>query len=93
MPVTRVFRSGNSQAVRIPAELAYEDSSVELSIHRHGEVLVISPARPSLREMVDALQKLPAPPEVEQRQPIEVPEREGNQTLVPDRHEHRDPSS
>jgi virulence-associated protein VagC len=26
MPRTRVFKSGNSQAVRIPAELAYGDT-------------------------------------------------------------------
>jgi antitoxin component of MazEF toxin-antitoxin module len=34
MPRTRVFRSGNSQAVRIPTELAYADMSVDLEITR-----------------------------------------------------------
>ena len=84
MPVTRVFRSGNSQAVRIPAELAYDDPTVELSIHRQGDMLVMYPARPSLRDMVDALRKMPDPPEVEQREPIEVPEREGNGAGISD---------
>jgi len=32
MQTTRVFRNGNSQAVRIPADLAYERSDLELEI-------------------------------------------------------------
>lgn len=76
MTLTRAFKSGNSQAVRIPAELAYEDVNVELTISRHGDVIVIQPARPSLREMVDALRALPKPTEIEVREPIEVPDRE-----------------
>ena len=34
MAVTKVFKSGNSQAVRIPAELAYSDPGVDLTITR-----------------------------------------------------------
>ena len=30
MATTRLFRNGNSQAVRIPAELAYERSDLDL---------------------------------------------------------------
>jgi antitoxin VapB len=78
MRTTRVFRSGNSQALRIPAELAYDDPEVELTIERQGDTLIISPARPSLKDMVDALRKLPSPPEIERREPIEMPERSGN---------------
>ena len=69
MPLTRAFKSGNSQAVRIPAELAYEDTSVDLTITRHGDTIVIQPARPGLRAM-------PRPSEIEVREPIEVPDRE-----------------
>ena len=76
MPRTRAFKSGNSQAVRIPAELAYDDTSVDLTITRHGDTIVIQPARPSLREMVAALRAMPKPSEVEVREPIEVPDRE-----------------
>ena len=78
MPLTRAFKSGNSQAVRIPVELAYEDVNVELSISRHGDTIVIEPARPSLSDMVAALRAMPAPSEVEVREPIELPDREGN---------------
>ncbi len=42
---TRVFRNGNSQAVRIPAELAYEQTDIELEIERVGVELRIRPAR------------------------------------------------
>jgi antitoxin VapB len=45
MHTTRVFRNGNSQAVRIPAELAYERSDVEVEIERVGDELRIRPAR------------------------------------------------
>ena len=76
MPLTRVFKSGNSQEVRIPVELAYEDMNVELSISRDGDIILIEPARPSLREMVAALRAMPALSEVEGREPIEVPDRE-----------------
>jgi len=55
MPLTRAFKSGNSQAVRIPAELAYEDMNVDLTISRHGDVIVIAPARRNLTEVVAAL--------------------------------------
>ena len=75
MALTRAFNSGNSQAVRIPAELAYEDTSVDLTITRHGDTIVIQPARPNLREMVAALRAMPRPSEVEVREPIEVPDR------------------
>ena len=34
MSTTRLFKNGNSQAVRIPAELAYEVSDMELTIER-----------------------------------------------------------
>jgi len=73
---TRVFKSGNSQAVRIPAELAYADLSIDLKITRMGDVITIFPARHSLKDAVAILRDLPKPPEVERREPIDVPERD-----------------
>ncbi len=75
MPLTRAFKSGNSQAVRIPAELAYEDLGIELKITRLGEVITIVPARRSLADAVALLRELPTPPEVERRSPIDMPDR------------------
>ena len=43
MPRTRAFKSGNSQAVRIPAELAYADTDVDLEINRLGDIITIFP--------------------------------------------------
>jgi antitoxin VapB len=48
MQTTRAFKNGNSQAVRIPAELAYERLDVELEIEREGDEIRIRPARRSL---------------------------------------------
>ncbi len=45
---TRAFKNGNSQAVRIPASLAYERTDMELLIERHGDEIRIRPAGRSL---------------------------------------------
>lgn len=48
MKTTKLFRNGNSQAVRIPSELAYERTDMELEIERVGEELRIRPIRKPL---------------------------------------------
>lgn len=55
MANTKLFKNGNSQAVRIPAELAYSNWNMELVIERHGDELRIRPAK---RRMGDVLGKL-----------------------------------
>ncbi len=52
---TKLFKNGNSQAVRIPAELAYSSWDIDLVIERQGDELRIRPAR---RRMGDVLGKL-----------------------------------
>lgn len=44
--ITRVFKSGNSQAVRIPRELQLDTSEVEIS--RRGDELIIRPMQKNL---------------------------------------------
>ncbi len=73
---TRPFKSGNSQAVRIPAEIAYEDMNTELEVTRAGDMIMIRPKRQNLQTMVDELRRMPVPGEIEVREPIEVPDRE-----------------
>jgi antitoxin VapB len=51
---TKLFKNGNSQAVRIPAELAYSTWDVDLVIERQGDELRIRPAQ---RRMGDVLGK------------------------------------
>lgn len=55
MPTTKLFKNGNSQAVRIPAELAYSNWNTELIIERIGDELHI---RPVQRRLGDVLGKL-----------------------------------
>ena len=53
MTTTKLFKNGNSQAVRIPAELAYERSDLELEIERIGDEIHIRPARRRLDRILD----------------------------------------
>ena len=55
MATTKIFKNGNSQAVRIPAELAYSTWDIELIIERQGDELRI---RPAPRRMGDVMTKL-----------------------------------
>lgn len=73
---TRTFKSGNSEAVRLPKELGF-GAGTEVEVVREGEVVLIRRKRMSNRDLVDALRKLPKPSYVEQREPFEYPERPG----------------
>ncbi len=50
--VTRIFKNGNSQAVRIPAELAYDRTDMDVEIERIGDQIVIRPARRRLDQVM-----------------------------------------
>ncbi|MBU2601957.1 MAG: AbrB/MazE/SpoVT family DNA-binding domain-containing protein [Actinobacteria bacterium] len=52
MATTRIFKNGNSQAVRIPAELAYERSDLDVEIERIGDEIRIRPARRGLAQVL-----------------------------------------
>ena len=43
--LTRIFKSGNSLAVRIPKELAIGDATDEVEIERVGDALVVRPVK------------------------------------------------
>lgn len=73
---TRTFRSGNSEAIRLPKDVAFGDDR-ELVIVRSGNVMTIYPAATSIPAMIQRLRSLPAPPSVEQRDDEELPERRG----------------
>jgi antitoxin VapB len=51
--LTRIFKNGNSMAVRLPAELALPEGEVE--IERHGDELVIRPIATNLLSAWEAL--------------------------------------
>jgi antitoxin VapB len=73
---TRTFRSGNSEAVRLPKEMAF-GPDVELTLVRSGDVLTITPKRMSPRELVHRLRAMPAPSAIGTRDEVEIPERDG----------------
>lgn len=77
MPIarTRTFRSGNSEALRLPKDVAFGED-VELVIVRSGEVMTIYPAATSIPSMIKRLRALPAPPAIERRDDEELPERD-----------------
>lgn len=78
MPVarSRTFRSGNSEALRLPKDVAFGED-VELVMVRSGDVLTVYPAAATIPEMIARLRALPAPPTVERRDVEEIPERPG----------------
>ncbi|MGH7233701.1 MAG: type II toxin-antitoxin system antitoxin VapB [Nitrospiraceae bacterium] len=52
---TKIFKSGNSQAVRIPKEFKLEGEEVE--IEKQGEVLLLRPMRKSWSALTESLKK------------------------------------
>jgi antitoxin VapB len=73
---SKIFRSGNSEAVRLPREVAF-GSDLEVTIVRSGDVLTIYPTKPPVADLVKTLAALPRPTEVEVRDDEPLPERQG----------------
>jgi len=57
MATARVFRSGNSQAVRLPKE--FQVKSKELEIFRRGEEIVLREKQKGLGRAFDIIANLP----------------------------------
>ena len=77
MAVTsRTFRSGNSDAVRLPKEISF-GPGVEVEIERRGDVITMKPKRASIQEMLDKLDALPKPTMIGKRDPFIAPIRKG----------------
>ena len=57
MATTKIFKNGNSQAVRIPAELAYSAWDIDLIIERQGDELRIRPAQRRIGDVMATLAK------------------------------------
>jgi antitoxin VapB len=76
MARSRTFRSGNSEALRLPKDVAFGEG-VELVIVRSGDVLTVYPATTTIADMIERLRALPAPAAVEVRDADELSERPG----------------
>ncbi|HIQ40532.1 MAG TPA: AbrB/MazE/SpoVT family DNA-binding domain-containing protein [Sulfurivirga caldicuralii] len=57
--LTRIFRSGNSQAVRIPKAYRFAPEVTEVEIFKRGNELVIRPKTRSLSELYQILDEMP----------------------------------
>ena len=71
---TRLFRNGNSQAVRIPKALAYEGVDINVEIERRGEELIVRPVKRKLVGLGAAFRAMrPYVQGFERDQPIQEP--------------------
>jgi antitoxin VapB len=73
---SRTFRSGNSEAIRLPKDMAFGDDA-EVILIRSGDVLTIYRAPTTLAAMIERLRAMPAVPEIERREADELSERPG----------------
>ena len=55
---TRLFRNGNSQAVRIPSAVAFSDVETEVEIERRGDELIVRPTKRKLTDLGAEFRKL-----------------------------------
>jgi antitoxin VapB len=79
---SKTFRSGNSEAVRLPKEVAF-GANIDVVIERNGDTLTIRPAidpakeKRKLTELLDALRAIGPVGEIQERERIEFPDRPG----------------
>ncbi|WP_141243842.1 antitoxin [Sphingomonas lenta] len=81
---TKTFKSGNSEAVRLPKEFAFGPGT-PVRLERDGDAVVIRPvpvedpeeARRTLKRLIADLNAIGRPGVVQKREPIEFPNRPG----------------
>lgn len=74
MPVTKVFQSGNSQAVRLPKEFRFRDD--EVVIKRVGDAVLLFPVRYAAEALKGDLDQLEPEFQVARNQPEEAEKRD-----------------
>lgn len=75
MRTAKLFKNGESQAVRLPKEFRFEGT--EVLIKRVGDAVVLLPTSKSWDALVDSLAKFPADYLAGRDQPSEAEAREG----------------
>lgn len=75
MRTAKLFKNGESQAVRLPKEFRFEGT--EVLIKRVGDAVILLPAAKSWDTLIDSLAKFPADYLVSREQPVEPDSREG----------------
>lgn len=74
MKIAKLFRNGDSQAVRLPKEFRFEGT--EVLIQRVGDAVVLLPTTHSWKTLTDSLGKFPADFMADRPQPTETDHRE-----------------
>jgi antitoxin VapB len=74
MRTARLFKNGDSQAVRLPKEVRFEGT--EVLIKRVGSAVVLLPKARSWDTLIDSLAKFPPDFMADREQPREVDRRE-----------------
>lgn len=77
MAITKVFQSGNPQAILIPREFRFDVAEVEIEIERHGDEIVLRPPACNLSAAFAALTDMPEGFFAEGRQATPPQTREG----------------
>jgi antitoxin VapB len=75
MSIAKVFRSGNSQAVRLPKEFRFKGKQVE--IFRRGDEVVLREKPANMSKVFDLIVSLPEDLELPDRDKDVPQEREG----------------
>lgn len=75
MGTTRVFRSGNSQAVRLPKQFRLKSKDVE--IFRRGDEIVLREVRGNMARAFDLLAGMPEDLEIASRKKDRPQQRKG----------------
>ena len=72
---SKTFKSGNSEALRLPKEVAL-GTDVEVTIRKVGDTLTVKPKRKkTLGGLIEALAQLPKPDKPMKREKIIFPKR------------------
>jgi antitoxin VapB len=74
---TKIFQSGGAKAVLLPDEIEF-GIGTEVVIESTGEaVRIVRAPKMTNQELIAKLRSMPKPPEIEERDIEEIPEREG----------------
>ncbi|MES2097180.1 MAG: AbrB/MazE/SpoVT family DNA-binding domain-containing protein [Pseudomonadota bacterium] len=74
---SKTFRSGNSEAVRLPKEVAF-GANIDVVIERKGDVVTIRPkadpieAKRKIAEMLETLKAIPRVGEIQDRESVRI---------------------
>jgi antitoxin VapB len=74
MKTAKLFKNGQSQAVRLPKEFRMEGD--EVYIKKQGEAIVLLPKKKSWEPLFDSLNRFEKDFRIERNQPVEEQKRE-----------------